>query len=174
MIEIAAGSVNVTLEVYARDAISGLPKTGIAYSAVASSYARTRSARVAIPVVTLASVTAAHSDGGWREIDAVNMPGWYRFDLPDAALAAGADGSVVTVLSAGALVYVDRIRLVAAADVAVAVGQILKFVGNSRVIDQSGAPVETILADDGVTPWKTITHTETAPGVILEEVADPA
>ncbi len=40
-----------------------------------------------ITVVALASKTAAWLSGGWFEC---TTPGWYRFDPPDAAFAAGA------------------------------------------------------------------------------------
>jgi hypothetical protein len=35
------------------------------------------------------TVTGAHADGGFVEIDATNCPGWYRLDLSDAVVAAG-------------------------------------------------------------------------------------
>ena len=38
---------------------------------------------------------SAHSDGGFVEVDATNMPGVYRLDLPDAVCATGVNSVVV-------------------------------------------------------------------------------
>lgn len=71
-----------------------LPKTGLAFNTagIAMSYQRTRGARVGITPVDLASPTAAWTSGGIKEVDATNMPGVYRVDLPDLALAD--DGAI--------------------------------------------------------------------------------
>lgn len=83
------------------DSTTGLPKTGIVYTDVTGSYVRTRSARVAITMATLASASAAWSSGGFVEVDATNQPGIYRLDVPDAAFATGVTGLVVTVKATG-------------------------------------------------------------------------
>jgi len=76
--------------------------TGLVYntSGLACYYARPG---VAAAQVTLATqtVTGAHADGGFVEIDATNMPGLYRLDLPDAVCATGVD-SVVAMLRGAA------------------------------------------------------------------------
>lgn len=43
----------------------------------------------------LAAADSAHSDGGFKEVDATNMPGVYRLDLPDAVCATGVPSVVV-------------------------------------------------------------------------------
>tara|TARA_R110000868_G_scaffold347782_1_gene608739 strand:+ start:90 stop:1088 length:999 start_codon:yes stop_codon:yes gene_type:complete len=53
-----------------------------------ASYCLPLAARSAITLATQ-TTTGAHSDGGFVEVDATNMPGVYRFDLPDAAVASG-------------------------------------------------------------------------------------
>ena len=55
----------------------------------------------AITLVTLAAVNSAYASGGFKELDATNMPGVYRLDIPNAALAA-ASGNVVTLMLSGA------------------------------------------------------------------------
>jgi hypothetical protein len=77
----------------------GAPATGLAFDSAGllASYAGTKLARVAITPADLAAITTAWSSGGFKEVDATNMPGWYRIDVPNAALALSADAVVVTV-----------------------------------------------------------------------------
>lgn len=65
--------------------------TGLVFNSagLTGSYVRPGAARQAITLATQ-TVTGAYSSGGFVQIDATNMPGWYRFDIPDAALATGA------------------------------------------------------------------------------------
>ena len=83
------------------DSTTGLPKTGIVHTDVTGSYVRTRSARVAITMATLASASASFSSGGFILIDDTNQPGVYRIDVPDAAFATSAVAVVVTVKATG-------------------------------------------------------------------------
>lgn len=95
-------SVYIRIVEDASGSVPGEPKTGLAFGDITSaSFARSQAARVAITPATLASPSAAHSDGGFIEVDATNMPGVYRFDLPDAAIAAGADSVVIFIVPDG-------------------------------------------------------------------------
>lgn len=103
----AAGKIDNSILLYivqdAGAASPGEPATGLTFSNLTSaSYVRPGSARVAITPVTLASPSAAHADGGFVEIDGTNLPGLYRFDIPDAAVASGADQVAVHAVVAGA------------------------------------------------------------------------
>lgn len=88
-----AGSTSKTINVFIQDSASttGTGKTGIAYNAagLTAYYALQKAAPVAITLATLAAVTTAWTSGGFIELDATNMPGWYRLDVPNAALASG-------------------------------------------------------------------------------------
>jgi hypothetical protein len=64
-------------------------------------FAGANATAVAITLATLAAVNSAWSSGGFKEIDATNMKGWYRFDIPNAALAAS-KGQVVGIHFQGA------------------------------------------------------------------------
>lgn len=93
MQSVAAGTTNHTIEIFVPDSskTDGAGLTGLVFNSagLVASYNRTRGARVAIPLVTLATPVVAHADGGFIEIDATNMPGIYRLDLPDACFVAG-------------------------------------------------------------------------------------
>jgi hypothetical protein len=93
-ITIAPGSTSQSVELF-------LGATGLTASTAGLSarYNRTRTASVAISLVAR-TIAQAWTSGGFAEVDSTNMPGVYRLDLPDAALAAGA--SDVTIVVRGA------------------------------------------------------------------------
>ncbi len=93
-ITIAPGSTSQSIELY-------LGATGLtaSTSGLTARYNRTRTASVSIPLVAR-TIAQAWTSGGFAEVDATNMPGIYRLDLPDAALAAGADDVTVVVRGA--------------------------------------------------------------------------
>jgi len=93
-ITIAPGSTSQSIELY-------LGATGLtaSTSGLSARYNRTRTASVSIPLVAR-TIAQAWTSGGFAEVDATNMPGVYRLDLPDAALAAGADDITVVVRGA--------------------------------------------------------------------------
>jgi len=93
-ITIAPGSTSQSIELY-------LGATGLtaSTSGLSARYNRTRTASVSIPLVAR-TIAQAWTSGGFAEVDATNMPGVYRLDLPDAALAAGADDVTIVVRGA--------------------------------------------------------------------------
>jgi hypothetical protein len=93
-ITIAPGSTSQSIELY-------LGATGLtaSTSGLSARYNRTRTASVSIPLVAR-TIAQAWTAGGFAEVDATNMPGVYRLDIPDAALAAGADDVTVVVRGA--------------------------------------------------------------------------
>ena len=85
-----AGLTSQTIDLFIRDSSSstGQGLTGLAYnsgSLVASYRKGATGSRVAITLATQ-TVGGAFSSGGFVEIDATNMPGCYRLDLPNAAV----------------------------------------------------------------------------------------
>ena len=107
---ITAGSTNVSVFVYFVDDVSGTntgePTTGLLFSDIetggSASYARQGAARTDFTLVTLASASAAHTDGGFILVDNTNMPGLYRLDVPDAAFATGVDQVIIQLVAAAA------------------------------------------------------------------------
>jgi hypothetical protein len=97
-----ADTTGVRVAVLLRSSLDNSLLTGIAHTAVTAKYFR-EGAGAAIPVTmaALASSSAAWASGGWREISAADMPGWYRFDVPDGAFAAGADWVALHLAVAG-------------------------------------------------------------------------
>lgn len=91
-VPITKGSTSQSVYVMAYKLSDGTPFTGLAYntSGLVAYYALNRGAATAITLATLAAATSAYSSGGFKEVDATNMPGLYRIDLPNAALT-GAD-----------------------------------------------------------------------------------
>jgi hypothetical protein len=94
VVTIAPGSTSQSIELY-------LGATGLtaSTSGLSARYNRTRTASVSIPLVAR-TIAQAWTSGGFAEVDATNMPGVYRLDLPDAALVSGADDVTVVVRGA--------------------------------------------------------------------------
>jgi len=96
---VTAGKTNVSVYYYivqdASNTSPGEPVTGLLFSDIetggSASYARQGAARVDLTLITLASASATHADGGFILVDDTNMPGLYRCDYPDAAFATGVD-----------------------------------------------------------------------------------
>jgi hypothetical protein len=101
-LSVLAGSTGQSLLIFIEDGTSatGAGKTGLLFSSFPSShvyytFAGTNTAATAITLVTIASVGAAFTSGGFLEIDSTNLPGLYRFDPPNASIAANKGRSVV-------------------------------------------------------------------------------
>lgn len=84
---LVAGSTDVSVVIRIVDSTDGTPETGVVYntSGIALEYRRDGATSTAITEATLATLDAAHSDGGFLHIG----NGYYRLDLPDAACAIG-------------------------------------------------------------------------------------
>jgi hypothetical protein len=93
-ITIAPGSTSQSIEMYL-----GVVGLTASTSGLSARYNRTRTASVSIPLVAR-TIAQAWTSGGFAEVDATNMPGVYRLDIPDAALAAGADDVTIVVRGA--------------------------------------------------------------------------
>ena len=92
------GATDVSVYLFAQDSsvTTGAGLTGLTFetASLVAYYVRPLGSATAITLATQ-TVTGAHSDGGFVEVDATNMPGVYRFDLPDAVCATGVPSVVV-------------------------------------------------------------------------------
>ena len=98
---IKAGATSQTVDVFIQDSTSttGAGKTGLAYNSAGLKAYYRKGATGTATAITLATQTVggAYSSGGFVEIDATNMPGLYRLDVPNAAIDTA--GSVSLMLS---------------------------------------------------------------------------
>jgi|SRR4030095_1276573 len=108
---VPAGTTSISIEVEMFTESTDVAVTGLAAAGINASYWRQGGLRTAITESDLAAVDSAYSAGGWKEVDATNMPGLYRLDVPDAAFATGADWVVVSVVEAGTKTFYKKIAL---------------------------------------------------------------
>lgn len=92
------------------------PKTGFAYntSGISIYYTKNRQAPVQVTPVDLATVQTVWTSGGVKEVDATNMPGLVRFDLPNDVFKGDGTSSevLVTIKGTGYRTLTVRIPLV--------------------------------------------------------------
>ena len=96
---IRAGATDQTIDVFIQDSASttGGGKTGLAYNTASLVCYYRKGATGSATALALATQTVggAHSDGGFVEIDATNMPGLYRLDLSDTIVASAGSVSLM-------------------------------------------------------------------------------
>jgi hypothetical protein len=92
MRQVTKGSTDVSEVIRIVDSTDGTPETGVVFNTAGIDlwYRREGAAKTSITEATLSALTDAHSDGGFLHIG----DGYYRLDLPDAAVAAGTASTV--------------------------------------------------------------------------------
>ena len=106
-LQITKDTTNVTLLVFVQDSSSttGNGLVGVTVSMLSAYFARVEDDNdVTVTQINLSDIVGTgtvHTDGGWEEISP-NMPGWYRFDLPDAAFATSARSVGISLVDSGA------------------------------------------------------------------------
>ena len=106
---IEPGSVDVSVVLRAVDSTDGTPETAFdhATAGIDLKYRREGAANVDITEAALAALTTAHTDGGVEQIG----NGYFRLDLPDAAVATGVDGVMVHGVATGMVIMGCYIHL---------------------------------------------------------------
>lgn len=160
--KIKAGSTGVSVYYYIVQDASGTspgePVTGLLFSDIetggSASYARQSAARVDLTLITLASASATHADGGFILVDDTNMPGLYRCDYPDAAFITGVDqifcqivvASANNAVAAPILIDIDdNVDQTADNDI------LLQLTATSTALATAQNDLDTITGSDGVT-----------------------
>lgn len=91
------GATSQSEYVFIRNSSTGAPLTGLVFNSagLVAYYVRPLGSPTAITLATLANAQAAYSSGGFVEVDATNMPGVYRVDVPNAVFATGVNQAIV-------------------------------------------------------------------------------
>lgn len=104
------GSTDQSVIIRIIDSSDGSPETGVEHntSGIDLWYRRDGGAVVSITEAALASADAAHADGGIEHLG----NGYYRLDLPDAAVDTGANGVMIGGTVTGMVVIGTYLQLV--------------------------------------------------------------
>jgi hypothetical protein len=107
------GKTSKSVDIFIGDSAvtTGAGKTGLVFGGVTGYYHRPGSAPVSITMATQ-TVTGVYASGGFVELDATNYPGMYRFDIPNAVLAAGVDECSIMIKGTGIVPVPIEIQLV--------------------------------------------------------------
>lgn len=95
---LAKSTTSKLLRVFVLDSSSttGAGLTGLVYNSASLTAYYCREGAASATAITLATMTVGTwATGGFKEIDATNMPGLYELGVPDAALASGANSVVI-------------------------------------------------------------------------------
>lgn len=84
---VAKYSNNQSVAVYCVDS-DGNPKTGLLAADVSCFISEMSGQHQSVNVRDLTDLNASHVGGGFIEVSAINVPGLYRFDIPDAVFNA--------------------------------------------------------------------------------------
>ncbi len=92
-VSLVTGTTSYIAQVFIQDSSSttGAGLTGLAYNSGSLTAYYHRDTDTTATAITLVTMTVGtFTSSGFKEIDATNMPGWYQFCPPNAALASGA------------------------------------------------------------------------------------
>lgn len=164
---------DMSIPVVLRSTEDNTAKTGIAHGDITVRYLRQGATVQTVTPTSLSSINDVHSDGGWKEADATNMPGLYRLDLPDAAFTAGADWLIVTVTASDVFAFHERFDLtshsLASANTELTdvpsptddLADMIRWIfARCRNKTETTATTDTVLKDDGVTALASATITD--------------
>lgn len=103
-LSLVQGTTSKSVSIFVQDSsqTTGIGLSGLVFNTsnlVAYYFQPGVTGSTSITLATLASATASYSSGGFKEIDATNMKGCYRFDIPNACLTGATN---VTIMLSGA------------------------------------------------------------------------
>lgn len=171
---ITAGSTDNSVIIRIVDSTTGLPETGVtdATSGLDLEYYRIGAAPVDITETDLSAHTDAHADGGLLHIG----NGYYRLDLPDAAVAAGVNSVLIEGTATDMVVVGTVIPLTSAAEIDDAIFETtIDAYTNGTTFSVAAAAAD----DDAINGWSIVvfdqsTGNQVAAGVISDYTASGA
>jgi hypothetical protein len=104
---IKADSTSVSIPFFLQSSTTGAGETGVtgSTSGLKIYYWRIGSSATVVTTTTLGAITSPFSSGAIKEVDATNMPGEYRLDVPNGAWVTGVDWVVITAFTSTSLLY---------------------------------------------------------------------
>lgn len=146
--------------------LTGAPKTGLT-SSTGSLTAYYRLGATGIPqsiALAAQTQTGAWTSGGFCEIDSVNMPGCYRLDLPNAAIASSLFMVIAVTLSGVTLPTLQRVdcRFVATDNISIGTSV---WVTTTRTLSSFG----TLTTDTATSVWAAGTRSLTTFGTLVSD-----
>jgi hypothetical protein len=140
------GSTSISIPIVLRKTSDSTELTGVVAANVAASYWRQGGVRMAISVADLSYVGDTFSSGGWKEVDAINMTGTYRLDIPDVTFAPGADWVEIDVKVPNAYLFKSLIFLETKG-----VADLWNLIVMHAGVAQAGSPTSITLASSAST-----------------------
>ena len=140
--QIKAGDTDRSATIRIVDSTTGLPEEGVtsATPGLALWYRRAGGAKTAVSISDLSALTDAHADGGLLHVD----DGYYRLDLPDAAVASGADEVLIGGVATGMVVLGEKIQLTSS----------LAQLFSTRTLTQAAANVIAAVSGSSITVYR--------------------
>ena len=92
-LQVKAGTTSKLVRIFVPNSTlsTGVGLTGLAYNTASLTAYYIKEGDASATEITLADMTVGTwASGGFKEIDATNMPGWYEVGLPNAAIASSA------------------------------------------------------------------------------------
>lgn len=111
MMIVAKGTTSKLIRVFIADTSwgDGRGLAGLAHNSGSLTAYYLREGAASAVAITLATMTVGTwASGGFKEVDATNMPGVYELGIPDAALATGADSVIVQLKGATNMAVVTK------------------------------------------------------------------
>lgn len=109
--DIKPSVTGISIPVLLRSSTNNQAVPSVAHTSVTATYWRQGGSATSITMSALTNLTDAHSGGGWKEVNLSTNPGLYRFDIPDAAFASGAEWVVITLVVSGTYGFYREYRI---------------------------------------------------------------
>ena len=107
-------TTSTSIDVFLQNSTDGTALTGLVAADLTCNYKRGIGALVPVVLSDLVAIDSVFAEGGFKELNSVTAPGFYRLDLPDLLFVTGAD--IGSVFLAGATNQQPHVIHVALAD----------------------------------------------------------